>query len=145
VDFAQLDKGNLVVTIGFKSPFALNPPVAGLVISSTLGTPVFGSNPRFHKEGFTPSKMSTGFLQMTVNNLPIHGGIYQMSIWLGDWQTDYDEKRDVLSFEFKHGHRSVNAPNPEFMGFMDVPGIWSLLGETATVMHENKETSLETT
>jgi lipopolysaccharide transport system ATP-binding protein len=124
---SQLDRGNLIVDIGFKSPFPLNPPIAGLVISSSLGTPVFGSNPRFHKEGFDCQKLSEGILRMTVNDLPIHGGIYTLSVWLGDWQTDYDEKRDVLTFEFKHGHPVSNAPSPEVIGFTDVASSWSVV------------------
>jgi lipopolysaccharide transport system ATP-binding protein len=126
VDSAQLDKGNLIVDIGFKSPFPLNPPVAGLVISSSLGTPVYGSNPRFHQNGFGQPKLSEGTLRMTVNALPVHGGIYKLSVWLGDWQNDYDEKRDVLAFEFKHGCSAANTPNPEMIGFTDVTANWSV-------------------
>ena len=127
VDSTQLGQGNLVVDIGFKSPFPLNPPVAGLVISSSLGTPVFGSNPRFHKNGFGQQKLSEGILRMTVNQLPVYGGTYKLSVWLGDWQTDYDERRDVLAFVFKEGHPATSTPSPETIGFTDVNANWSVL------------------
>ena len=127
VDSTELDEGNLIVDIGFKAPFPLNPPVAGLVITSTLGTPVFGSNPRFHKEGFGQVKASEGILRLAAKKLPIHGGIYKLSVWLGDWQTDYDEKRDILAFEFKHGHPAINTPSPETIGFTDASARWSVL------------------
>jgi len=126
VEQVELDSGNLVVEIGFKSPFPLNPPVGGLVVTSSLGTPVFGTNPRFHKHGFGQPRLSEGILRMTAINLPIHGGIYKISVWLGDWQTDYDEKRDVLAFEFKHGHPAVNTPNPELIGFTDASANWTV-------------------
>jgi lipopolysaccharide transport system ATP-binding protein len=125
VDSSELNNGNLIVEIGFKSPFPLNPPIAGLVIASALGTPVFGSNPRFHKEGFGQPKLSQGVLRLVANNLPIYGGIYKLSVWLGDWQTNYDEKRDVFSFEFKHGHPASNTPNPEIIGFTEANATWS--------------------
>ena len=129
VEQVGLDLGNLIVELGFKSPFPLNPPVGGLVMASLLGTPVFGTNPRFHKEGFGQPKLSEGILRMTANNLPVHGGIYKLSVWLGDWQTDYDEKRDVLAFEFKHGHPASSTPNPETIGFLDVKVRWSVVQE----------------
>ncbi len=65
---------------------------------------------------------------MVVGKVPIHAGIYQMSVWLGDWHCDYDEKRNFLSFAFKTGHPEVNTPNPEAIGFMDVPVNWSVNG-----------------
>jgi lipopolysaccharide transport system ATP-binding protein len=133
VDAAELAEGNLVVDIEFKSPFPLSPPVGGLVISSSLGTPVFGSNPRIHRNGFGQPKLSEGVLRMTAAKLPVHAGVYKLSVWLGDWHTNYDEKRDVLAFEFKHGHSGDNIPNPEAIGFTDVTASWSVVnGETFT-------------
>jgi lipopolysaccharide transport system ATP-binding protein len=127
VDSSELDHGNLIVDIVFKSPFPLSPPVAGLIVSSSLGTPVFGSNPRFHNNGFGQPRLSEGVLRMTATNLPVYGGIYKLSVWLGDWHTDYDQKRDVLAFEFKHGHPASNTPNPESIGFTDAVARWSVL------------------
>jgi lipopolysaccharide transport system ATP-binding protein len=127
VDSSELEQGNLIVDIDFKSPFPLSPPIGGLVISSSLGTPVFGSNPRFHNNGFGQPKLCEGVLRMTAQNLPVHGGIYKLSVWLGDWHTDYDEKKDVLAFEFKHGQTAGNIPNPETIGFTDASASWSVL------------------
>jgi lipopolysaccharide transport system ATP-binding protein len=128
VNAVQLQKGNLIVEVGFKSPFPLNPPVAGVVITSSLGTPVFGTNPRFHKDGFGQPKLSEGVLRMVVEKLPIFSGIYHLSVWLGDWQGDYDEKKDVLAFEFKTGLKPTNTPSPEAIGFVDLPVRWSATG-----------------
>jgi lipopolysaccharide transport system ATP-binding protein len=66
---------------------------------------------------------------MVVNGLPVHGGSYRLSVWLGDWQIDYDSKRDALAFDFKHGHPASNTPNPEAIGFTDAPAEWSVLRE----------------
>jgi lipopolysaccharide transport system ATP-binding protein len=131
IEPSELEKGNLVVEVGFTSPFALSPPVAGLVISSPLGTPVFGTNPRIHNRGFGKPKLSQGILRLVANGLPIHSGSYRLSLWLGDWQTDYDEKRDVLSFDFKGGHPVNNAPSPEVIGFVDMSATWSIANHAA--------------
>ena len=125
IDETELRNGNLVVEVGFKSPFPLNPPVAGVVISSSLGTPVFGSNPRFHKDGFGQPKSANGVLRLTAEGLPIFSGTYNLSVWLGDWQGDYDERKDALSFEFKTGHAPSNTPSPETIGFVDVAAKWN--------------------
>ena len=130
VDLPQLELGNLVVDVGFKSPVPLNPPVVGITLTSALGSPVFGSNPRFHSKGFNKTKTSEGVMRMVVNELPIHGGSYRLSVWLGDWQIDYDSKRDALAFDFKHGHPASNTPNPESIGFTDAPAEWSVLKES---------------
>ncbi len=131
IDQRELEKGNLIVEIGFKSPFPLNPPVAGLVVTSALGTPVFGTNPRFHSDGYRQSKLEEGVLQLMAKQLPIHGGTYRLSVWLGDWQVDFDEKRDVLAFEFKSGVTASNVPNPETIGFIDSAARWSVLNKQA--------------
>jgi lipopolysaccharide transport system ATP-binding protein len=123
----ELEKGNLLVEIGFKSPMPLNPPVGGVAISSSVGTPVFGTNPRFHQEGYGQPILSEGVLRLVAEKLPIYSGTYHLSAWLGDWQTDYDEKRDILSFDFKSGFLHPNAPSPEKIGFVDTSVQWTVV------------------
>jgi lipopolysaccharide transport system ATP-binding protein len=123
----ELDRGNFVLDIGFKSPFPLNPPVAGMVIYSAFGAPVFGSNPRFHRSGFGDPKRNEGVIRLTVMNLPLQGGSYKLSLWLGDWQTDYDEKREVMTFTFKRGQRAANMPGSDSIGYIDAHAEWSVL------------------
>jgi len=127
VDQASLDRGTLIVEMGFKSPFPLSPPVGGIVLSSPLGTPVYGSNCRHHNKGFGDHRASEGILRMQAEDLPVHGGIYSLSVWLADWQTDYVEKRDIFSFEVRHGHRDARVPNPENTGFISTEAEWRLV------------------
>jgi lipopolysaccharide transport system ATP-binding protein len=127
IDEKELEKENLRVKIGFNSPFELNPPVAGIVIYSSMGTPVFGTNPRFHIVDNDLGKRKNGYLKMDVDKLPIHGGTYSLSVWLGDWETDYDRKEHAVTFEFKKGSTKSNVPNPENIGFIDIAGKWSYL------------------
>jgi len=122
-----LEIGTLAVEIGFKSPFPLTLPVGGIVISSSSGVPIFGTNPRFHKDGFGNPSGNAGVLRMIAEKLPIHGGTYHLSAWLGDWSKDYDQKRDALSFEFKMGTAPANTPPPESIGALDMPARWSVI------------------
>jgi lipopolysaccharide transport system ATP-binding protein len=126
IDKDDLLKGVLSVTVGFSSPFPLRPPVPGIVVATAFGIPVFGSNPRFHSEGYDLKKsMKEGEIKFEVQNLPIYGGSYTLSVWLGDWETDYDQKRDALSFEWKAGEKKLQIPNTENIGYIDYPGKWT--------------------
>ncbi|RJX16609.1 MAG: ABC transporter ATP-binding protein [Desulforudis sp.] len=120
-----LRRGDLLIKIGFESPFPLNPPIPGIVISSLAGANVFGSNPRFHSHKLDGMKSSSGVVQMFAKSLPLVSGQYRLSVWLGDWHVDYDHKIDVFSFEFKSGLREPLRPNPESVGYLDWSAEWS--------------------
>jgi lipopolysaccharide transport system ATP-binding protein len=119
--------GDLVVDIAFKSPFPLNPPVPGLVVTSNLGVPLFGSNPRFHRQDYSVKRLQQGVIRVEVRSLPLAPGNYRLSLWLGDWQTDYDQKPDALSFNFKPEAGHVSRPNSETIGHLDWPARWHIL------------------
>jgi lipopolysaccharide transport system ATP-binding protein len=127
IDQQQLDIGNLIVEIDYVSPFPLNPPIGGIVVTSMLGTPAYGSNTRFHNKGFGKPTSSQGTLKMVANSLPLHGGFYKLSAWLADWHMDYDEKKDVMAFEFMLGTPRSSTPNPEHVGFIDHEAVWQCL------------------
>ena len=127
LDGDELKNGNLIIDIGFKSPFPLRPPVAGIVVSSASGSPVYGSNLRFHKTEVPEEGIAQGVARITVTALPIHAGSYRLSVWLGDWQVDYEERRDVLAFTFKDGTPPPNTPSLEIIGFTDAEATWSLV------------------
>ena len=83
IDQASLLKGNLVLEVSFSSPFALNPPVVGVVVSNLMGVPVFGSNPLMHPEGFKTQKMTSGTSTILVEDLPLHPGEYNVNVFVG--------------------------------------------------------------
>ena len=57
-------------------------------------------------------------------NLPLAPSIYTISVWLCDWHQDFDEKRDILSFEFRKEGESRLRPNPSLIGYVDWPASW---------------------
>jgi lipopolysaccharide transport system ATP-binding protein len=126
VDEEGLKRGDLIVDVTFKSPFSLSPPVVGLLVNSGSGMPVFGSNPRFHFQGFEWKSLSSGVARMCAKHLPIVDGTYNLSVWLGDWVNDYDSRMDVLSFEFRPETTDVLRPPPEFAGYLDWPAQWEV-------------------
>jgi lipopolysaccharide transport system ATP-binding protein len=120
----ELRNGNLIVSIDFLSPIPLNPPVPGIVVSSDFGTRIFGSNPRFHNSNYHPHSLRDGTVQVEVRGLPLVSNRYTLSVWLGDWYLDYDEKLDILSFDFDPNTRT--GPKPT-VGSLEWPAAWRIL------------------
>jgi lipopolysaccharide transport system ATP-binding protein len=126
VSSKALAQGNLQIEISFESPFPLNPPVPGFLITSTSGVPVYASNPRFHQKGYEVGSLSCGVVCFSVEKLPICGGCYHLSVWLGDWHTDFDERLDVLAFDFRKGEQPLHRPPSDSIGYLDYDGCWTV-------------------
>jgi homopolymeric O-antigen transport system ATP-binding protein len=125
VDQAALANGDLIVEIGFSSPFPLRPPVPGLIISSSLGVPIFETNPRIHTTGYDVQSADAGILRLEVRQMPIVSGRYRLSVWLADWQTDYDHKDTAISFDFPYRRVSASKIRTN-TGFLDLDARWKL-------------------
>jgi lipopolysaccharide transport system ATP-binding protein len=126
VDEAGLMRGDLIVDLTFEAPIPLAPPVPGIVVASADGTPVFGSNPRFHPDGFARKTLSSGVVRMSAKQLPLSRGGYRLSVWLGDWLNDYDRRIDVLGFEFRPNATDSLKPPPDVIGYLDWPAHWEV-------------------
>jgi lipopolysaccharide transport system ATP-binding protein len=126
LDQNALEQGDLKVKVHFSSPWALNPPIIGIVLYSLQGTPLFGTNPRLHNDGFQPKSLRSGIATMQIKNLPLHSGSYKLSVWLGDQNQDYDFKMDALTFDFISPLFLANLPSTDIIGPFHVPALWSI-------------------
>lgn len=124
LDYAALARGELLVLITFVSPYPLDPPVAGLVLSTRDSRPVFGTNMRMHPPA-VGSAASSGTCILHVPRLPLHSGAYRISLWLGDAHRDYDSKADVLLFNFHALHSYPKMPAVRAIGPLDIDCRWS--------------------
>jgi lipopolysaccharide transport system ATP-binding protein len=122
MDPDALKAGDLIIDVGFSSPFPLDPPVPGLVINSSFGAPIYGSNPRMHGIHYSGCSTKNGFVRFEARQMPLTNGHYTISAWLGDWDGDYDHRFDVLSFELV----SNPTTNVEPVGYLDWPADWRL-------------------
>lgn len=131
IDEQALTSGNLVIDVGFASPFPLAPPVPGIVVTSSFGTPVYGSNPRIHANRYTKEPATTGIVRFTATSLPLAHGQYRISAWLGDWERDYDHKEDVLQFDFRPGGAVArHGPKPDAIGYLTWDADWQLVSRS---------------
>src|SRR5271165_967576 len=98
VDTGGLAEGRIEVDVGFRSPFALSPPVVGVTVSSKFGHPIAGSNGRMAGEAWQPPPTCSGVVTAHLDHVPLHSDTYLISVYLGDASMDYDQKLDVVEF-----------------------------------------------
>jgi lipopolysaccharide transport system ATP-binding protein len=124
VDQAALRSGHFSAQIEFVSPYPLRDPIGGILISNTMGLPVWGTNSRFHPNEIRGIAASNGILTCECAHLPLVSSTYTVSVWLADWHHDLDVKRDVLSFQFRSGYSDSLRPSPSLIGHVDWPACW---------------------
>ncbi len=128
LDNEELIKGHLNLKIYFKSPFEIDTPIIGVVVYNLMGVPVFGTNARIHSNEFNPLKIKQGYSELIINNLPLHTGSYKISLWLGDKTLDFEERLDIIYFDFVNTKVDSNAPDTNLIGSLNLIGKWKLYG-----------------
>jgi lipopolysaccharide transport system ATP-binding protein len=121
MDRDALKAGDLVVDIGFRSPFPLDVMFASFAINTSFGVPIFGSRTSSQEELHLGEGRISGLIRFTVSQLPLIAGLYTISVTLGDGRTIYDRRWDVLSFAFQ----STGSSNIT-VGHMQWPVSWKL-------------------
>lgn len=110
--------------IKFKSPHKVSQFVPGFIVYNQLNVPVFGSNTRFHKASFNFLNELEGEMIAEIEELNLHSGNYSISVWLGDQLVDFDEKVEVIQFEYKSKNNYQQLPNPLEIGSVDQVVNW---------------------
>lgn len=132
LDESALKHGSLVLDVEFVSPFALVPPVPGVVITSNFGTPVYGTNPRIHPQGYLEEPAKAGVVRLSVPSIPLADGQYRVSLWLGDSQRNYDHKQDALQFEFRpNGAVATLGPKADTIGYLNWNAEWRAVSQSS--------------
>jgi lipopolysaccharide transport system ATP-binding protein len=132
IDSTRLNLGDFLMEVSFSSPFPLNPPIVGVVVSTSMGVPVFASDALMHPEGFNHQSLETGTARVFVPGLPLHPGEYRASVFLAEQGGPYDYRRDVLSFDFMPARPvAAKCPPIETMGPLNVNARWELSGNGA--------------
>jgi lipopolysaccharide transport system ATP-binding protein len=123
---AALAEGRIQVEVGFRSPFPLSPPVVGITISSKFGHPISGSNGRMAGEAWRPEPTRSGLVVANLDHVPLHSDTYLLSAYLGDATMDYDQKLDVIEFDYVSPRFHPQMPPLQVIGQADFGWRWSL-------------------
>jgi lipopolysaccharide transport system ATP-binding protein len=126
VDEMALAEGRIKVDVGFKSPFPLAPPVVGITISSSMGQPLSGSNGRMAGASWNPEPSSGGIVTASIDDVPLHSDTYRLSVYLGDANMDFDQKLDVVAFDFVSRRFYPQMPPIGVIGPIDFRWRWTL-------------------
>ena len=126
VDHAALAQGRIQIEVGFKSPFPLSPPVVGIIVSTKFGQPLSGGNGRMVGAAWQPGSVASGTVTARIDQVPLHSDTYRISVFLGDAGMDYDQKPDVLEFDYISPRFYPQLPPLELIGSVDFAWQWSL-------------------
>ena len=126
IDEAALRRGELELRIAFTSPFELDPPIGGAVITDSAGTPLFGSNALMHPDGFERRASETGVLVCRIPRLPLHSGEYAVSVWLADRNQVYDSELGMLTFHYVSPDFRPETASVSVVGPINVQAYWRL-------------------
>jgi lipopolysaccharide transport system ATP-binding protein len=126
VDPHSLAEGRIKVDVAFSSPFPLSPPVVGITISSKFGQPICGSNGRMAGEKWMTGAASSGVVTARIDHVPLHSDTYRLSVYLGDFGMDYDQKLDVVDFDYLSPRFFPQMPPLQVIGPADFDWNWSL-------------------
>ncbi|OBQ37399.1 MAG: hypothetical protein AN485_09520 [Anabaena sp. MDT14b] len=119
----KLKDGVLEVSVGFDSPWVLDPPLIGIVIYNLMGLPLFGSNTSMDKD-FKPIPMSKGIAKILIREVPLHTGTYKISVWLGEKNQNYDFQLEALQFEFISSEMLLQGLSTDTIGSINLPSKW---------------------
>lgn len=125
IDQNKLLEGILQICVHFLSPFEIKSPIVGFVLYSREGKPIFGSNPRFHSNGFTSSPTKSGYLLAYLPNIELHSGVYRISVWLGNGPIDLDYQEEALTFEYVSKNGYTQLPPTNIIGYIDKTVVWT--------------------
>jgi lipopolysaccharide transport system ATP-binding protein len=126
LDEQALSRGDFVAAIDFVSPFPLRPPVVGIVVSNQSRIPVWGTNGKFHPWPRTDFAVAEGTVLCEAKGLPLVPSSYRVSVWLSDWYEDYEERPDVLSFDFRIDSDALHRQPPQVIGNLDWASVWRM-------------------
>ncbi len=115
VEVDNANNNSFLFTVKYESPFKLNKPIIGIVISDEFGSPLCGFNNRFYKSNIKSNSLDT--VVISVKGLVLHTGQYYVSAFLGDSLIDYFMLKDVIYFNVENEYTDyLKVPSLKYIG-----------------------------
>jgi lipopolysaccharide transport system ATP-binding protein len=90
-----------------------------------LGEALWGSNNRFHQTAMKIEPLACGTLICDSGVIPLRSGRYNLSVWIGDWNHDFDKRLDCIAFEILDRDENKLMPSPNSIGYLNCKATWS--------------------
>ena len=96
---------------------------AGIILRSSSGIAVWGSNNQIHPgQLIAPSR--SGVFSCKTPRLPLSSGQYLLSAWLTTDDETFEHKLDIVNLYLDHNPLQANRPAGEMMGFLEIEPKW---------------------
>jgi lipopolysaccharide transport system ATP-binding protein len=125
LDSTELLKGNIKVTVEYNWPLEVNPNV-GITFSTMFGAIIYGTNFSLHHNASLDIHVKHGLATFYVDNIPLHSGSYNLTVYLGDGYHNLDIKFDALTFDFISNSGIINPYSHQIIGPLNLPARWEL-------------------
>lgn len=125
LDPIELSKGNIKISVEYNWPLDVNPNI-GITLSTMYGATIYGTNFKLHHNDSLDIHTKRGIATFFVENIPLHSGSYNLSVYLGDGYHDLDIKLDAITFDFISNSGIINPYSHQIIGPLNIPGRWDL-------------------
>ncbi len=125
LDSVELLKGNIKVSVEYNWPLEVNPNV-GITFSTMFGAIIYGTNFSLHHNDSLDVHIKHGIATFYVENIPLHSGAYNLTVYLGDGYHNLDIKFDALTFDFISTSGIINPYSHQIIGPLNLPARWEL-------------------
>lgn len=125
LDSVELLKGNIKVSVEYNWPLEVNPNV-GITFSTMFGSIIYGTNFSLHHNDSLDVHIKHGLATFYVDNIPLHSGSYNLTVYLGDGYHNLDIKFDALTFDFISTSGIINPYSHQIIGPLNLPARWEL-------------------
>lgn len=124
LNFELLKVGIFELLVSVKSETILKKPILGFILYNQLGTPVFGSNPKFHSDQFQYVSFFSATAKARIERVRLHSGSYQISLWLHNGLTLLEYVEYAIQFDYISPSIYFDMPDPLFIGAYDPEVKW---------------------
>lgn len=125
LDSTELLKGNIKISVEYNWPLDVNPSV-GITFSTMFGSIIYGTNFSLHHNDSLDVHVKHGIATFFVDNIPLHSGSYNITVYLGDGYHNLDIKFDALTFDFVSNSGIINPYSHQIIGPLNLPARWEL-------------------
>lgn len=125
LDSTELLNGNIKISVEYNWPLDVNPSV-GITFSTMFGSIIYGTNFSLHHNDSLDVHVKHGIATFFVDNIPLHSGSYNITVYLGDGYHNLDIKFDALTFDFVSNSGIINPYSHQIIGPLNLPARWEL-------------------